>query len=77
MRIGDVGLESVVRERFHVRPGISFAHCIWGAVSLCPRQTSRVQRVDEPAEQEEMARTQGLHDARLTNGAPVESTDAS
>jgi hypothetical protein len=32
-------------------------------------ETSRIQRIVESEAQEEMARTQGLHDARLANGA--------
>jgi hypothetical protein len=48
-----------------------------GVLLLCPGETSSIQRLVESAGQEEMARTESLHDTLLANATSLEPADAS
>ena len=69
------GLESGADDR--VLPRAAVVSCLWSPVRLGSRETSRIQRVVESEAQDEVARTQSLHDPRPANGASLESADAS
>jgi len=69
------GLESAAADRILPRAGI--VSCLRSVLPLGPGDTSRIQRMVRSAAQEDMARTQSLHDTRLADGASLEPTDAS
>ena len=68
------GLESSAHDR--ILPRAAVVSCLRSPVPLGSRETSRIQRMVESDAQEEMARTQSLHDTRLANGASLEPADA-
>jgi hypothetical protein len=72
------GLESGADDRvLRVLPLAAVVSCLRSPVPLGSGEASRIQRMVESEAQEEMARTQSLHDTRLANGASLEPADAS
>src|ERR1043166_1605872 len=69
------GLESVTHDS--LLPWAAVVSCLRTPMPLGPGETSRIQRMAEPAWQEEMARAESLYDTPLANAASLESADAS
>jgi hypothetical protein len=61
----------------HILPRAAVLSCLRSPLPLRSGETSRIQCMVESEEQEEMARTQSLHNDRLANAAAVEPANAS
>ena len=72
--MGRFGLESGADDR--ALPRAAAVSCLRTAVRLGSREASRIQRMVEWEAQDEVARTQSLHDPRPANGASLEPADA-